>query len=283
MMGVQVGCWIASKEKLQRRKIRCHTKKQVGNLVIPSPAKSSTTSRGVESSSTLLESAMNIGGIAYQSPDELITHIAEEGTTISPAIVVLEDDVEYTFKFVDDANPDGVTLDATAFEEADGVVWEQGLFFNNCHYEVTYDPQTNTNTFSADRRIGNIGTPMASDMYTPGSTHKISSDVVGGPKMVDIYLDGSTCICDTPQLLKVWSHDDPIVIRLIHTGSGSIWYANSVVRDDNGGRPPAYYDSGEIYFYQYSATLTDLVTRRVSIAEDNSLSYDMTKQTITVT
>lgn len=253
--------------------------------MIQSLRQSSTTSRGgVEAVSDVLDSAVKVGGVAYQSPDELITHIAVEGTTISPAVIVLEDGQEYTFKFVDEVNPDGLTLTLSAYNSEDKVVWSE-YERDRYRYSITYDPQANTNTFQADKLNWNTGTPMESDVYTPGSVHKISGDVVDiakGPRTVDIYLDGNTCTCDTPQLLKVWSHDDPIVIRLILVESGSIVYANSVIRDDSGGRPPEYFDSGKIYFYRYTPTSNILTTWCVSILADNSLSKELTAQTLTV-
>ena len=135
---------------------------------------------------------MTVGGIAYQDPDELITHIAEEGTTISPAIVVLEAGVKYTFKFVDDVYPYGITFEAEAYENKDGTVVTWEAFDHESDYVVTYYPQTNTNTFSA---AGEAGTPMVSDVYTPGSTHKIVSDAIDNLTIDIIQFDLTAFRC----------------------------------------------------------------------------------------
>lgn len=249
-------------------------------------AKLNNLEGGVESSSTLLENAMNIGGIAYQSPDELITHIAEEGTTISPAIVVLEDYVNYTFKFVDDVHPDGVTLATRAYEEEDSVVWQPEKH-SNCKYRVTYDPQTNTNTFSAFMRNKDVEEPMASDVYVPGAVHRISSDAVApAPATIDIIQSSVSeyhCEYSAQELLDyVLNHH--VTVRLIRNYQVAdsiiqeVYIASAVI-----GKWLREFTFGgvDVFFDRFDGSTNAWRNFKITFATDGTISGTVYNKTIT--
>lgn len=160
---------------------------------------------GVESVSTIVDSAVATGGIGYTDPDTLLI-TAERDTTVDPAIIELAVDVEYTFKIVDAEYPEGVVLTDRAWydDKANAIVWSNGI--DSVVYEIRY--QDNVNTFVSWREEevevdGDIvinSTPhYPVSFYQLGEVHKISSELVL-PTYLTVHFskDGSNnWRCDT--------------------------------------------------------------------------------------
>lgn len=206
-------------------------------------AKLNNLEGGVDQVSTVVDSAVAVGGIAYVAPDQLITHIAAEGTTVSPAIIELEESDEYTFKFVDEINPEGIVLTSDGeFDSDTTVAWRYVSKYSDgdVGYEIIYNTETNTNTFNAyliDEKaiVGSIN----SDIYTPGSLHKISSEFIP-IHIVSITASGGTYTCSetASQIRSALEAGDPVIAQLHNPSSGQdystyVWTSDEVAASFN--------------------------------------------------
>lgn len=100
----------------------------------------------------------------------------EDVTTVDPAIIELEDGVEYTFKIIDADHPDGVLITRTAeldMKADRGIMWIGAD--SNCFYTITYKDGTNTIS-SEDVQELNPNYPVS--FYQPGAVHNIDNKYI---------------------------------------------------------------------------------------------------------
>lgn len=143
----------------------------------------------------------------------------EDVTTIDPAIIELEDGVEYTFKIVDADHPDGFVHTMSAFLDGKGdrgVVWE--VLDSYCAYEIIYKDGTNTISSLRDDEISDgvweshPNYPVS--FYHVGETHKINDNYLNSaPLIVHFTRSGNTWSADvTPyELVLAGTAHRPIV------------------------------------------------------------------------
>ena len=133
---------------------------------------------GVETTSNVVDSAVETGGIGYTDPDQLLISIEEE-TAVQPAIIELVDNQIYAFKIVDNAHPDGVVFEAPAHQHSLGVAW----FVEDGEYLYAIDYADGTNQFSSFR--GEWGSdPNPVSFYRSGEPHKIDDKYLSVAPMV---------------------------------------------------------------------------------------------------
>ena len=176
---------------------------------------------GVESVSTILDTAMTDGGIGYDDPEELLVTLTEE-TTIDPAIVELTADTEYTFRIVDTDHPDGVRVTGTSEFGPGGVIEWAGVIDDPDAAEAVYVyvivyEENDVNIMRSyhsyyDDQHGWVDVdnyPVS--VYQPGRPNKIAVryidvDSIIPPQLtVTLTTDGSTVTSDTSGL-KIWKH-----------------------------------------------------------------------------
>lgn len=194
--------------------------------MIQSPARSSTTSRGgVESASATVDDAKVSGGIGYTDPDQLLITV-EDDTTVDPAIIELEDSVEYTFKIVDAEHPEGVVFAGTAYLDMKsdrGIVWNSRTD-DDYNYVVTY--KDGSNTFSSfhfeldeinDEWVSHPNYPVS--FYQLGDVHKIANDYLPNiPERVQATLTESngnySCDMSVTELIARYRRGDIVELLL---------------------------------------------------------------------
>lgn len=123
--------------------------------------------------------------------------ITVEERTVDPAVIVLQEGVEYTFTFIDADHPDGVELTAVAAFYDRAVCWEAsvGTPEDGYVYSIVYVVKSNTNIVDTFRYIDNVDYPMY-----PVTLNYITSTVV---KIPSEYVDSIVPIPGELDLGKV--------------------------------------------------------------------------------